>query len=89
MPMSRWHCLRYRMIIKCFNPSIKFAYLFTLNTCSQLEKTPEAVADFLFNGEGLSKKSIGDYLGEKEVSSHERLHCSRYVTIRKKNIIAQ
>lgn len=40
---------------------------------SLLEKTPEAVANFLFNGEGLSKKSIGDYLGEKEVRSPSAL----------------
>ncbi|XP_022709060.1 cytohesin-1-like isoform X2 [Varroa jacobsoni] len=40
----------------------------------QLEKTPEAVADFLFNGEGLSKKSIGDYLGEKEPFNESVLH---------------
>ncbi|OQR80222.1 cytohesin-2-like [Tropilaelaps mercedesae] len=39
-----------------------------------LEKTPEAIADFLFNGEGLSKKSIGDYLGEKEPFNESVLH---------------
>ncbi|XP_003737455.1 cytohesin-2 [Galendromus occidentalis] len=39
-----------------------------------VEKTPEAVADFLFNGEGLSKKSIGDYLGEKEEFNEAVLH---------------
>lgn len=37
-----------------------------------LEKTPESVAEFLFNGEGLSKKSIGDYLGEKK-DFHEKV----------------
>lgn len=30
-----------------------------------VENTPEAIAQFFFNGEGLNKTSIGDYLGEK------------------------
>ena len=30
-----------------------------------VENTPEAVAQFLYNGDGLNKTSIGTYLGEK------------------------
>ena len=30
-----------------------------------LENTPESVAQFLYNGEGLNKTAIGDYLGER------------------------
>jgi cytohesin len=30
-----------------------------------VENNPDAVAAFLFNGEGLNKTSIGTYLGEK------------------------
>lgn len=32
---------------------------------SLVENTPEAVAQFLFNGDGLNKTAIGNYLGEK------------------------
>jgi len=32
---------------------------------SLIENTPDAIAQFLFNGEGLNKTSIGNYLGEK------------------------
>ncbi len=30
-----------------------------------LKNTPEDIADFLFSAEGLSKRAIGDYLGER------------------------
>ena len=30
-----------------------------------LQNTPEDVAQFLYQGEGLNKTAIGDYLGEK------------------------
>lgn len=30
-----------------------------------VENTPETIATFLFNGEGLNKTAIGNYLGEK------------------------
>ena len=30
-----------------------------------LNNTPEDIADFLFNEEGLNKTMIGNYLGEK------------------------
>ncbi len=30
-----------------------------------VENTPEAVAHFLYSGDGLNKTSIGTYLGEK------------------------
>ena len=33
-----------------------------------LQRTPEDVARFLFQGEGLNKTAIGDYLGERYVS---------------------
>ena len=32
-----------------------------------LEPSAEHIADFLFNSKGLSKTSIGEYLGEKWV----------------------
>jgi Sec7-like guanine-nucleotide exchange factor len=32
-----------------------------------LQNTPEQVAAFFFNETGLSKRAIGDYLGEKYV----------------------
>jgi cytohesin len=32
---------------------------------SLIENTPEAIAQFLFSGEGLNKSAIGNYLGEK------------------------
>jgi Sec7-like guanine-nucleotide exchange factor len=34
---------------------------------SLIENTPDAIAQFLFSGEGLNKTSIGNYLGEKWV----------------------
>lgn len=30
-----------------------------------VENSPEAVAQFLFTGDGLNKTAIGNYLGEK------------------------
>lgn len=52
---------------------IKLSFL--LNKCLQgieylvinslLNNTPEDIADFLFNEEGLNKTMIGNYLGEK------------------------
>lgn len=33
-----------------------------------LPNTPEEVAKFLYQGEGLNKTAIGDYLGEKYAS---------------------
>ena len=30
-----------------------------------VENTPEAVASFLYNSEGLTKTAIGEYMGEK------------------------
>ena len=36
-----------------------------LNDQGLLEMTAESVAEFLFKTENLSKKAIGDYLGEK------------------------
>ena len=35
-----------------------------------VENTPEMVASFLYNGEGLNKTSICEYLGEKLYSSN-------------------
>ena len=31
-----------------------------------VENTPEAVARFLFNGEGINKVALGNYLGERD-----------------------
>ncbi|KAK0397351.1 hypothetical protein QR680_002094 [Steinernema hermaphroditum] len=31
-----------------------------------IQRTPQAVAEFLYKGEGLSKSAVGDYLGEKD-----------------------
>lgn len=30
-----------------------------------IENTPDGIAQFLFNGEGLNKTAIGSYLGER------------------------
>ncbi|CEF68287.1 MIP16918p [Strongyloides ratti] len=50
---------------KKFNnhPKKGLEYLFEYNI---IDKTSEAVAEFLFNGEGLSKTAIGQYLGERD-----------------------
>ncbi|XP_048848394.1 cytohesin-3-like isoform X2 [Brienomyrus brachyistius] len=40
-----------------------------------LEDTPQAVAEFLYKGEGLSKTAIGDFLGERGDTHLKILNC--------------
>lgn len=49
---------------KKFNMDAKKGMEFLIEN-SLVENTPDAIAQFLFNGEGLNKTSIGNYLGEK------------------------
>ena len=48
------------VILICFLQGMEF-----LIENNLVENTPEAVAQFLFSGEGLNKSAIGNYLGEK------------------------
>jgi hypothetical protein len=49
---------------KKFNMDYKKGMEFLIEN-GLVENTPDAVAQFLFSGEGLNKTSIGNYLGEK------------------------
>jgi cytohesin len=49
---------------KKFNMDYKKGMEFLIEN-NLVENTPDAVAQFLFSGEGLNKTSIGNYLGEK------------------------
>jgi len=49
---------------KKFNMDSKKGMEFLIEN-NLVENTPDAVSSFLYNGEGLNKTSIGDYLGEK------------------------
>ncbi|KAK0407413.1 hypothetical protein QR680_019183 [Steinernema hermaphroditum] len=43
-----------------------------------IQRSPQAVAEFLYKGEGLSKSAVGDYLGEKD---EFHLECTRQANI--------
>jgi cytohesin len=51
---------------KKFNMDSKKGIEFLIEN-NLIESTSDAVAQFLFNGEGLNKTAIGEYLGEKYV----------------------
>ena len=50
---------------KKFNIDPKQGMRFLIES-NLIENTPEAVAQFLFNGEGINKVAIGIYLGERD-----------------------
>ncbi|KAI8905471.1 hypothetical protein EDD86DRAFT_229201 [Gorgonomyces haynaldii] len=61
--------------IKRFNIKYKKGIKFLLDSGCIPEKTPQAIAHFLLNTEGLNKNNIGEYLGEGEEENIQIMHC--------------